>query len=103
MQGLSPVSAGREQRLPGRRARQDAVAVSDATLVSVPRQTDVRAPMQRHPELARRLVVTLARQVQSLTVAVTHDHAGCLLLGAEGASSPPSHDLAAAALLQRAA
>ena len=50
---------------------QDAVAVSDVTLVSVPR-ADVQALMQRHPELARRLVVTLARQVQSLTVA-THD------------------------------
>jgi CRP-like cAMP-binding protein len=50
---------------------QDAVAVSDVTLVSVPRG-DVQALMQRHPELARRLVVTLARQVQSLTVA-THD------------------------------
>lgn len=50
---------------------QDAVAVSDVVLVTLPR-SDVQALMQRHPELARRLVVTLARQVQSLTLA-THD------------------------------
>ncbi len=50
---------------------QDAVAVSDVVLVTVPR-ADVQSLMLRYPELARRLVVTLARQVQSLTVA-THD------------------------------
>lgn len=50
---------------------QDAVAVSDVVLVTLPR-ADVQALMQRCPELARRLVMTLARQVQSLTLA-THD------------------------------
>ncbi|MCK7490487.1 MAG: hypothetical protein MZW92_00795 [Comamonadaceae bacterium] len=49
---------------------QDAVAVSDDKLVTLPRV--VQALMQRYPELARRLVVTLAQQVQSLTLA-THD------------------------------
>ncbi|TXC65562.1 cyclic nucleotide-binding domain-containing protein [Piscinibacter aquaticus] len=38
---------------------QDAVALSDVVLVSVPR-SDLQALMLRHPELARRLVVTLA-------------------------------------------
>lgn len=50
---------------------QDAVALSDVVLVTLPR-SDLQALMLRHPELARRLVVTLARQVQSLTLA-THD------------------------------
>lgn len=50
---------------------QDAVAVSDVVLVTLPR-ADVQTLMQRSPELARRLVLTLARQVQSLTLA-THD------------------------------
>lgn len=50
---------------------QDAVALSDVVLVTVPR-SDLQALMLRHPELARRLVVTLANQVQSLTLA-THD------------------------------
>jgi hypothetical protein len=40
---------------------QDAVAVSDVTLVSVPR-ADVQALMQRHPELARRLVGALGER-----------------------------------------
>lgn len=50
---------------------QDAVAVSDVQLVTLPR-VDLQALLQRYPELARRLVVTLAHQVQSLTLA-THD------------------------------
>jgi CRP-like cAMP-binding protein len=50
---------------------QDAVALSDVLLVTLPK-ADLEELMLRHPELARRLVVTLARQVQSLTLA-THD------------------------------
>ena len=50
---------------------QDAVALSDVMLVTVPRG-ELQALMLRHPELARRLVTTLAGQVQSLTLA-THD------------------------------
>ncbi|MFT3666541.1 Crp/Fnr family transcriptional regulator [Piscinibacter sp.] len=50
---------------------QDAVAVSDVVLITLPR-AEVQALMQRFPELARRLVATLAQQVQSLTLA-THD------------------------------
>lgn len=50
---------------------QDAVAVSDVVLVTLQR-SDVQALLQRSPELARRLIITLAGQVQSLTLA-THD------------------------------
>lgn len=50
---------------------QDAVALSEVVLVTLPR-ADVQATMLRHPELARRLMMALARQVQSLTLA-THD------------------------------
>lgn len=50
---------------------QDAVAVSDVQVLSVPRSA-FQAAMARHPELARRLVAELAREVHSLTAA-THD------------------------------
>lgn len=50
---------------------QDAVALSDVQVVTLPRE-DLQALMQKHPDLGRRMVVTLARQVQSLTLA-THD------------------------------
>lgn len=50
---------------------QDAVAVSDAQVLTVPRAA-LQTTMDRHPELARRLVTVLARQVHTLT-AVTHD------------------------------
>lgn len=50
---------------------QDALAVSDVQLLTVPRAA-LQAAMLRHPDLARRLVTVLARQVHALT-AVTHD------------------------------
>ncbi len=50
---------------------QDAVAVSDVQVLTVPRAV-LQTSMARHPELARRLVTVLARQVHALT-AVTHD------------------------------
>lgn len=50
---------------------QDAVALSDVQVVTLPR-ADLQMLMQRYPELGRRMVLTLAQQVQSLTVA-THD------------------------------
>jgi CRP-like cAMP-binding protein len=50
---------------------QDAMALSDVQLVTLPR-AELQALLQDFPELGRRIVVTLARQVQSLTLA-THD------------------------------
>lgn len=50
---------------------QDALALSDVQVLTVPRAA-LQAAMARHPELARRLVTALARQVHALT-AVTHD------------------------------
>jgi CRP-like cAMP-binding protein len=50
---------------------QDAMALSDVQVVSVPRAA-LQTAMGRHPELARRLVTILARQVFALTE-VTHD------------------------------
>lgn len=50
---------------------QDAVAVSDVQLLSVPRVA-LQQAMAQHPELARRIVLVLAHQVHALTE-VTHD------------------------------
>jgi len=50
---------------------QDALALSDVQLVTLPRLA-MQLLLQRYPDLARRLVVTLARQVHTLTLA-THD------------------------------
>ena len=47
------------------------MALSDVQVVLLPR-ADLQTLMQRHAELGRRIVLTLARQVQSLTLA-THD------------------------------
>ena len=50
---------------------QDAVALSDVQFVTISR-ADLQVLLQRYPELGRRIVVALARQVHSLTLA-THD------------------------------
>jgi CRP-like cAMP-binding protein len=50
---------------------QDAMALSDVQVVTLPR-AEVQSLLQRYPELGRRIVVTLAQQVHSLTMA-THD------------------------------
>jgi CRP/FNR family transcriptional regulator, dissimilatory nitrate respiration regulator len=55
----------------GANPAQDAVALSDVQVVMLPR-ADLQTLLQQHPDLGRRMVITLARQVQSLTLA-THD------------------------------
>jgi CRP-like cAMP-binding protein len=55
----------------GGNAALDAVAVSDVQIVMLPRAA-LQQAMARHPDLARRIVATLARQVHALTV-VAHD------------------------------
>lgn len=50
---------------------QDALAVSEVQLITVPRPAMQQA-LHRHPELARRLVLALSRQVHALTE-VAHD------------------------------
>ena len=73
---------------------QDAMALSDVQVVTLPR-AEVQSLLQRYPELGRRIVVTLAQQVHSLTMA-THE---LMHKDADGALCR----LAAAALRQRAA